>query len=439
MRVLLISTYDLGHQPFGLASPAAWMRARGHAVECVDAGLKPVPDEAFDGVERIAFFLPMHTATRLAIPLIERARRVNPSARLCCYGLYAALNREHLLSLGVSACFGGEFESALVEFVDGKETCDSVSLPRQQFLVPDRSTLPKLALYPGLRIGEGIAVAGYTEASRGCKHLCRHCPVVPVYRGVFRVVSAEIVLADIRQQVKAGASHITFGDPDFFNGPTHARRVVENLHREFPALTYDATIKIEHLLRHRKLLPVLRETGCLFITSAVETLDDAVLKKLDKGHARADFFAAAELMRDAGIPLAPTFIPFTPWTTRESYRDLLASLDEMDLIENTAPIQLALRLLIPPHSLLLELSDVAACLDGFDAPALLYRWRHPDAAIDLLAASAMGIVQEAQRDRLSRGEAFQRLWRLAHDKGMPETTPRTSRTIIPYLEEPWYC
>ena len=138
----------------------------------------------------------------------------------------------------------------------------------------------------------GYRVAGYTEASRGCKHLCRHCPIVPVYSGVFRIVPREIVLEDIRRQVEAGAEHIAFGDPDFFNGPAHALSIVEALHREFPRVSYDVIIKIEHLLRSpAENLEKLRDTGCLFVTSAVESLDDAVLTRLDKGHTRADFLA----------------------------------------------------------------------------------------------------------------------------------------------------
>ena len=120
-------------------------------------------------------------------------------------------------------------------------------------------------------------VVGSTEATRGCKHLCRHCPIVPVYDGQFRVVPVDVVLADIRAQVAQGAMHVSFGDPDFFNGPTHARRIVEAFHREFPSVTYDAIIKVEHLLTHRELLPVLVETGCLFVTSAVESVDDDAL------------------------------------------------------------------------------------------------------------------------------------------------------------------
>jgi radical SAM superfamily enzyme YgiQ (UPF0313 family) len=110
---------------------------------------------------------------------------------------------------------------------------------------------------------------GYTEASRGCKHRCRHCPIVPVYDGRFRIISPEVVLADVRAQIAAGASHITFGDPDFFNGIRHAEAVMRGFRRDFPQATYDVTIKVEHLLRHVDMLPVLRDTGAFVTTAAV--------------------------------------------------------------------------------------------------------------------------------------------------------------------------
>src|SRR6185437_419631 len=155
--------------------------------------------------------------------------------------------------------------------------------------------------YARLQLPDGSSrVAGATEATRGCKHRCRHCPVVPVYGGKFRVTGEAVVLADIRQQVAAGAEHITFGDPDFFNGPAYAVRIVEALHREWPTLSYDVTIKVEHLLHHRELLPRLRATGCLLVTTAVESFDDAILARLDKGHTASDFEHALALTRGLG-------------------------------------------------------------------------------------------------------------------------------------------
>ena len=423
MNVVLISTYELGHQPFGLASPKAWLAREGHNVGCLDLAVQEF-DEALVGNARlVAFYLPMHTATRLAIPVIDRVKRANPQARLAAYGLYAPLNEELLRSLGIESILGGEFEPGLAAIARG-ETAETISLERLQFLVPDRAGLPHN--YARLNTSQRVA---YTEASRGCKHLCRHCPIVPVYNGQFRIVQRDVVLEDIRRQIAAGAQHVTFGDPDFFNGPTHAIRIAEALHAEFPRITYDATIKIEHLLKHRDLLPALRDTGCLFITSAVESLDDAVLARLEKHHTRRDFFEAIDLTRSIGVTLQPTFIAFTPWTTLESYRDFVQTLIDLDLVENVAPIQLALRLLITSKSRLLELDDIN--LLAFDPSSLIYPWKHRDPEVDRLAAAAFRAISK----KASRAEIFREVAALVEitDFHLP------ARATIAYLDEPWYC
>jgi radical SAM superfamily enzyme YgiQ (UPF0313 family) len=285
---------------------------------------------------------------------------------------------------------------------------------------------------------------GYTEASRGCKHLCRHCPVVPVYEGVFRVVDREVVLADIRQQVAAGARHITFGDPDFFNGVGHAMPLVEAFHREFPELTYDVTIKVEHLLQNAELLPTLKATGCLFIISAVESLDDSVLLKLEKDHTRSDFFRAVDLCAQAGITLQPTFLPFTPWSTFEQILDLFEQLHRLDLVEAVGPIQLAIRLLIPAGSRLLELEEVRRIIGPFDAKALVYPWKHPNPAMDRLSEELQDIVAASEKLKRSRSATFEKMWqalRHAANQSLEMSTQPVlaSRATVPYLNEPWYC
>lgn len=438
MRVLLISTYELGRQPFGLASPAAWLRADAHEVTVVDLACSRLPADAVAQAEGIAFFLPMHTATRLFLRAVERVREINSRARLCGYGLYAPLNERVLRAAGIETIIGGEFEQALVEWARGNEPGPAVRLERLQFLTPDRTGLPPLGAYAQLVANGSTRRVGYTEASRGCKHLCRHCPVVPVYNGAFRVVQREVVIEDIRRQVAAGAEHITFGDPDFFNGPTHAAAIVEALHREWPALSYDVTVKVEHLLKHRDLLPVLRRTGCAFVTSAVESLDDSVLEKLDKGHTRADFETALALMRTAELPMAPTFIPFTPWTTRESYREFLRALADLELAAQVSPIQLAIRLLIPEGSRLLELDEIRAMIQPFDMRALSYPWRHEDPWMDQLATRVQETIKREERRRMGRGAIFRQIWETA-GAGEWIDRPMAARATVPYLTEPWYC
>ncbi|HEY4361014.1 MAG TPA: CUAEP/CCAEP-tail radical SAM protein [Bryobacteraceae bacterium] len=438
MNIVLVSTYELGHQPFGLASPQAWLTRAGHNVTAVDLAVAPLPEAALREADRIAFYLPMHTATRLALPVIEDAKRLNPQARLACYGLYAPINADLLRGLGVEAIAGGEFESALVRWT-ADETIPEVSLDRQSFPVPSRADLPPLNLYAKLRHGADSKLIAYTEASRGCKHLCRHCPVVPVYQGKFRVVGRDTVLADLRQQIAAGAQHVTFGDPDFFNGPKHALDIVEALHAEFPQITYDATIKIEHLLKHRDLLKPLRDTGCLFLVSAVESVDDRVLAKLEKNHTRRDFIEAAAATREAGIALQPTFIAFSPWTTIESYREMLRVLRELDLVENVAPVQLALRLLITANSRLLELDEIKSVVGPFDAEALVYPWRHPDPEIESLAKRTFQLVAGLQKQNHTRAEIFAALWNLVGNEPLPANFTQLPRTMVPFTDEPWYC
>ncbi|MEO8679182.1 MAG: CUAEP/CCAEP-tail radical SAM protein [Vicinamibacterales bacterium] len=420
MSVVLLSTYDLGRQPFGLASPAAWLRRAGHDVTAVDLSRDTLTPEILGGATLVAFYLPMHTATRLALPVIDRVKALNPAATICAYGLYAPLNEELLRERGVSVVLGPEFEADLLEVVRcrGLEPPPASARPtrpgavaRLAFIQPDRSGLPPLTRYASLQMPDGSTrVAGATDATRGCQHRCRHCPIVPVYDGQFRVVPMDVVLADIRAQVDAGATHISFGDPDFFNGPTHARRIVEALHAEFPSLTYDAIIKVEHLIDHQVLLPTLVRTGCLFVTSAVEAVDDEVLAKLAKGHTRADFIRAAGLCRAAGLTLVPTFVAFTPWTTLDGYRDLRQVVDDLGLTAHVSPVQWAIRLLVTWQSRLLELDDIKQVIGPFDRNTLTFPWQHRDPRVDELQQHMMALA----------------------------SAPRP-RTEVPYLDEPWYC
>jgi len=462
LKIVLISTYELGRQPFGLASPAAWLRKRGHSVVCMDLARQALHEPAIKEADLIAIYLPMHTATRLAAQILPGLRAQNSNAHFCCYGLYAPMNEAYLRSLGVATILGGEFENGLVHLAErllqSKVSNDSngngvrrsapqeeslISLERLKFEVPDRSGMPALQKYAHLIIpGDGYRIVGSTEASRGCKHLCRHCPIVPVYNGVFRIVPREIVLEDVHRQVSAGAQHISFGDPDFFNGIGHAIPLVDQLHREFPGVTYDVTIKIEHLRKYEEHLPKLKETGCLFVISAVESVNDIFLTALEKGHTRADFLQVAATFRNLGLTLHPTFVPFSPWTTVENYLDLLRVLYEEQLTENVAPIQLGIRLLIPAGSRMLELEEISRVIGPFDPQSLVYPWRHSEPRVDALSEAVQEIAAAADRDKLSRTMAFERIWIAAHraaGTAPPAFSHAQNAQAVPFLSEPWYC
>ena len=453
VRALLISTYDLGRQPFGLASAAAALQANGADVACLDLARQRLDDGLVAASDLVAFFLPMHTATRLAQPVIDRVRAINPGARLCAYGLYAPLNAGMLRARGIEHIIGGEFEDALGALAapaGGEAAAEAPDgtgergqpVPRVQFRAPIRTLLPPLHQYATLQVGGEQRVAGYTEASRGCKHRCRHCPIVPVYDGRFRVVPVPLVMADVRTQVQAGARHVSFGDPDFFNGVRHASAVVRAFAGEFPDVTYDVTIKVEHLLRHADVLPVLRDTGCLFVTTAVESVDDGILARLEKGHTRADFKRVVALARGSGIVLAPTFVPFTPWTTLDGYCELLRTIDALDLIGHVSPVQLAIRLLVPQGSRLLELDEMRQVAGPYSDASLTHVWQHPDPRVDTLQRTVERIA--GTRMSADRWRVFREVWEAAHAAaGMSAVlSPERHappRATIPYLNEPWYC
>lgn len=467
MRVVLVSTYELGRQPFGLASAAAWMRDAGASVTCYDTSVQHPDRKVLAAADLVGFYVPMHTATRLAADLARQVKEINGGAHLCFFGLYAPVNEQFLRDLGADTILGGEFEDGLRSLVErlSTETGNTaataqteavVSLARLRFLVPDRSDLPPLRKYAYLTTGDGRRrTAGYTEATRGCKHLCRHCPVVPVYQGRFRVVQRDVVLEDVANQVAAGAQHITFGDPDFFNGPVHALAIVTAMHEAFPELSYDVTIKVEHLIKNGDLVPALHATGCNLITSAVESFDEHILEIFDKRHTRGDVARVVELLRQVGIGFNPTFVTFTPWTTRQGYVDFLNTLVDLGLVPNVSPIQYAIRLLIPRGSKLLELPEVRELVgDDFNPERLSYRWRHPDPSMDQLFHRVDRTVQEGLERKWSRAKLFTKILGLATD-ALPSSTGTDDRRElvgvgaagnhdhdswpVPYLSEPWYC
>ncbi|MEX1043771.1 MAG: cobalamin-dependent protein, partial [Acidimicrobiia bacterium] len=243
MRVLLISTYELGHQPLGLASPAAALTAAGHDVSTLDVAIDSIGSADIAGQDAIAISVPMHTAARLAQDVVRSVRDVDSEVPIALFGLYAG---EGAMD-EVAARFVGEYEPDLTAWVaDGMPPVGTrISVTQQAFATPQRESLPDLSRYGRLRIAGEERVAGYVEASHGCRHRCRHCPIPAVYDGRYRIVSRESVLADVDAQVAMGALHLTWGDPDFLNGPRHAMDLLEEVHRRHPDVTHDLTIKVE--------------------------------------------------------------------------------------------------------------------------------------------------------------------------------------------------
>jgi radical SAM superfamily enzyme YgiQ (UPF0313 family) len=457
--ILLISCYELGHQPLHLASLQTMLRQAGYAPALVDTAVETLTTESIIKARFVGISVPMHTALRLGQQIAKRVRSLNPAVHICFYGLYASLNADYLLRESIDSAIGGEYEGPLLKLITALECGQTGPIPgvstrhhnstpwiqRTPFVVPERHQLPSPDRYAHLELNGNLLLAGYTETTRGCKHTCLHCPITPIYQGRFFAVPAETVLADIRAQVALGTRHVTFGDPDFFNGPTHAMRITRALHKEFPGVTFDATIKIEHLLKHRHLLPELRDLGCAFIVSAVESLNDKVLTHLDKGHTGAQVAEAFDLMEQVGIPLRPSLLPFSPWETLESYIALLTFFEEHRFIEHVDPVHFSIRLLVPPGSALLDAPDAQAWLGELDAAAYTYRWTHPDKRMDDLQRKAAKLVEQAQKVQADPIETFFHIKAMALSANAQDMCVSCAvkgygtRKVLPHLTESWFC
>lgn len=432
MRVLLVSTYELGHQPLHVASPAALLAASGHEVRALDLAVESFDDEPLDWAEVAAISVPMHTAMRLARMVVGRIRERH-GFPIALYGLYADQG-----DLAVDAVFVGEYERGLAGWLAGERSV-GVDLSIQHYLVPERSILPPLDRYAHLQTERGHRLVGYVEASHGCRHRCAHCPIPSVYDGVFRVVGVETVLSDIDRLVEMGAEHVTFGDPDFFNGPAHSLRIIEAAKQKHPSLGFDVTIKVEHLLEHADLIPRLAGAGVVFIVSAFETTDDEILRLLGKGHTAADEERALALVRAAGMEIHPSWMPFTPLTTPRQVVDIFAFLDRHDLFGVTDPVQMTIRLLIPNGSLVLQVPELAVTIEGFDDVALGYRWRSVDPAADELAARLAKIAGEDADRGVGSEVTLARMWREALGVVGEDREVSVGASTRPRLTEPWFC
>jgi pyruvate-formate lyase-activating enzyme len=412
VNVLLVSAYELGHQPLAVAQPAGVLRARGHDVRAVDLSVEPWDPALAAWADRIALSVPMHTAARLVRPIAAAAERP-----VAAYGLYAAMCADVAQPL-----VSRDPVDAVVAWVDGGAADD-----RDAGVLPARDLLPPLPRYAQLVHGGREVPVASVEASRGCVHRCRHCPVPVVYDGRIRINDVDAVVADVGQQVAMGARHVSYGDPDFFNGVHHALRVVRAVHERFPALTFDCTVKVEHILRHEDVWAELAASGCLFVVSAFESVNDETLARLDKGHTTADAARAVDLLRGHGIEIRPSWLPFTPWATLDDVRGILEFVAAHDLVANVDPVQLTIRLLLPEGSLLLGHVDG---LGPWDPERLTYTWESP---LDPLQQELAALV-EAMADEPAA---------VVHDAiraavGL-EPLGLTSTRDVPRIDEPWFC
>jgi hypothetical protein len=428
-------------------------------VRAIDVSVEPWDPALVDWAEAVAFSVPMHTAMRMAVALAASVRASHPELPICLYGLYAAMSRDVTGARTADRVIVGEYEPALLAWANGDATPAArdyagdvvVHLGRSGFVTPARDLLPPLEQYARLVLGDETRLAGAVEASHGCSHRCRHCPLPVVYDGRLRVVPENVVLSDVSQLVAMGARHVSFADPDFLNGPRHAVRVAQAVHSCFPDLSFDCTTKVEHILAHEDLWAGLARAGCLFVVSAFESVDDTTLRILDKGHTAAEESAAVSLLRGHGIEIRPSWLPFTPWARAAEVRAMLEFVVAHDLVANVDAVQYTIRLLIPEGSLLASAPEVTSQLEHYDDALLSWIWTAAESGLDDLQQELAALVETAATTPVATEEVFAevdarvRAYESLHGtRSRTTSTRRASKSAgptgpRPRLSEPWFC
>src|SRR5256712_3686919 len=228
--ILLVACYELGHQPLAVAWPAAFLEREGYAPAVMDVSVEPFDAERVRRAKLVAISVPMHTALRLGVAVAERVRTVNAGCHIAFYGLYATLNADHLLTGVADSVMSGEIEAALVDLArrlerepdapaGGSPNVPQRVLAKLEFPVPRRASLPSLKKYARLERDGGLELVGYVEASRGCRHMCRHCPIPPVYGGRLFVLPTQTLPPAHRPPAETRPAHRTVRDPDLPNAP----------------------------------------------------------------------------------------------------------------------------------------------------------------------------------------------------------------------------
>lgn len=216
------------------------------------------------------------------------------------------------------------------------------------------------------------------------------------------------------------------------------------MHAEFPHLTFDFTAKIEHILEQERLFAEFAALGCTFVTTAIESLCDRVLQQLGKGHTAADVNRALSILAQAGLAVQATLVAFTPWTTLEDYLAVVDFIAARGLQENIRPVQLSIRLLVPPGSPLAEQPQASEWLGELEAANFGYRWQHPDPRMDRLHAAVSNLLAVAEAAGEPVMSTHARIRGLAYAAAnQPQrligSLSAVGRPMAPRLTEDWFC
>jgi hopanoid C-3 methylase len=405
-RIVLAAVYEGGAQPISIGTAASHLIEQGFQPTCVDTFLDGLPDEeAIANTDLLAISLPLFQSIAPGVELAKRARSINPNVKVVMFGQHANIHAERLLASYCDYVIRGDSEPGLVALACNPTYEDAAGAPlgvcrrdrlvqpyihRGALLPPARHLLPDLSRYRYselelVRQGDGpLPTVGNIETARGCHHGCTYCSVFAATGRKVSLIPASVVMADIRQVVGLGATHIWFTDAEFLNSKHHGLGIIRRMKREFPDLTFDITTRADHVLEAKEVVAELRELGCEFLTTALEFPSQPVLDAVHKELSIEQIERAIDYCRTIGLRLNPTFIMFNPWVEFDDLARFRVWIDRVGLAKTISPLQYETRLYLYKGSPLLwhpDIQKLELIEREFD-----YEWKHPDSRVDQLFA-----------------------------------------------------
>ena len=428
MKILLTSFYDLGKQPKIIAEIVDRYNSSEIDFDFFDFS---VEDQNIDleNYDVLGIYAPMHTATILSIEYIKDKKLPN---KMFTFGLYGSVLEDFNSSIRYIKDIESDELALFLEINDDHQ----FSLKNN---IPNRQIFPDISNYAHLVDGSNNLIAGSVETTYGCKHSCTHCPVPISFNGSFKTYSLEKIVSDVENQVKQGAKHISFNDPDFFNGPIHALKILESLNEKFPSITYDSTIKVEHIIKYKKYFKELSSLNMVFVISAFETTNDLVLSILEKNHTSHDLNNSIEISQDFGIDIRPTWMPFSPWTELKDLSNIVKLIEKYELRETVDPIQLTIKLLIPKHSLIIKKPEINKYLGNYEKNSLSFKWKYENNDVEKLQSSLFDfILNNSELDDHKQYLGMVNIIEKCTDTKLLTNSSYDFKNV-PKLSETWFC
>lgn len=411
IKILVISSFEGGYQPITAISAYSGLKNAGYEnTHFHDTYVDGIPENLFSNADLIAISVPLFDALQAGLQLSEMIRATAPNAQIVFFGQYATLNAGRLPGKYGNYAVCGEWEQPLINLahhissgnelnkiglVDARDARTGLIphpyITRNQIVLPDRSAAPALHKYPQPHVEKmlnrsGVVVGG-VESTRGCHHKCTYCSVYAAYDGKVIPIKDGIVIQDVRNLMAQGMTHLTFTDAEFFNAKNQGINLLRALHAEFPALTYDFTTRIDHIIEHEDSLREMKGLGVQFITSALEFPTQMVLDVVSKEISIEDIEEAIATLRDIGIRLSPTFIMFNPWVSKkdlDAFKDFIKRNALDDVVD---PIQYETRLHLYKGSPLLSRTSTAGLT--LIENEFHFDWKHPDPEVDEIYFSSV--------------------------------------------------